>query len=157
MKKSFTILELIIAIMIFSLVYLSMSNVIENLKNSESFIKTFYKQNSFNEKILKTLYLDLINSDNIKIVRRNQNFSTIYIHTTNSLYGLSSPFVVWYVTNSKNLIRIESIDKRLLPIEKTGYLYDFGKVKIFRIFQNKKKYFVFFKNIKPLYFEFYKE
>ena len=157
MKKSFTLLELIIAIMIFSFIYLAMSNVIGNLKTSEDFIKTFYKQNSFNEKILKTLYLDLLNAKYIKVIRRNKNFSTIYIRTTNSLYNLSYPFVVWYVTNSKNLLRIESINKRLLPIEKTGYLYDFGKVNIFRVYKHHKKYLVFFKNKKPLYFEFTKE
>jgi len=156
MKKSFSLIELLISITIFSFVYLVMSNIITELKTSENFIKHNYKKFDYKEKILKTLYMDMLNATYFKIVKRNNTFSTIYLRTTNSLYNLSYPFVVWYVTGSGNLIRVESLNKRFLPLEKIGYLYDFGKVKIFRIYQNKNKFFVFYKHYKPLYFEFYK-
>jgi len=156
MKKSFSLIELLISITIFSFVYLVMSNIITELKTSENFIKHNYKKFDYKEKILKTLYMDMLNATYFKIVKRNNKFSTIYLRTTNSLYNLSYPFVVWYVTGSGNLIRVESLNKRFLPLEKIGYLYDFGKVKIFRIYQNKNKFFIFYKQYKPLYFEFYK-
>jgi len=156
MKKAFSLIELLISIAIFSFVYLVMSNIITELKTSENFIKHNYKEFDYKEKILKTLYMDLLNATYFKIVKRNNEFSTIYLRTTNSLYALSYPFVVWYVTGAGNLIRVESLNKRLLPLERIGYLYDFGKVKIFKIYQNKNKFFIFYKHNKPLYFEFYK-
>jgi hypothetical protein len=100
--------------------------------------------------------MDMLEATFIKVVQRDNRFSTLYLRTENSLYNLSYPFVLWYVTGNGNLIRVESADRRLLPLEKIGYLYDFGKVKIFKIYQKKNRFFIFYKNKKPLYFEFYK-
>ena len=157
MKKSFSLIELLIAITIFAFVYLIMSNIITSLKTSENFIRNFYEKFDYREKILKTLYMDIFNASYIRIVKRDNRFSTLYLRTTNSLYDLSYPFVIWYVTGTGNLVRVESVNKKLLPLDSIGYLYDFGKVNIFRIYRNKNKFFIFLeKNKKPLYFEFYK-
>jgi len=156
MKRSFTLLEMLIAISLFMFVYFVMTNILSDLELSKNFIKKKYEYTSKEEKTLKTLYGDILNATYIKIVKRNKNFTTIYLRTTNSLYNLSYPFVVWYVTNKNNLIRVESINQQLLPLKNTGYLYDFGHVKIFRIFQNKDKFFIFYEKKKPLYFELYK-
>jgi len=156
MKRSFTLLEMLIAISLFMFVYFVMTNILSDLELSKNFIKKKYEYTSQKEKILKTLYGDILNATYIKIVKRNKNFTTIYLRTTNSLYNLSYPFVVWYVTNKNNLIRVESINQQLLPLKNIGYLYDFGYVKIFRIFKNQHKFFIFYDKKKPLYFEFYK-
>jgi prepilin-type N-terminal cleavage/methylation domain-containing protein len=156
MRKSFTLIEMLIAITIFSFIYLVMSDTLGKLKHSEDFIKRHYKKFDKKEKILKTLYMDMLKATFIKVVQRDNRFSTLYLRTENSLYNLSYPFVLWYVTGNGNLIRVESADRRLLPLEKIGYLYDFGKVKIFKIYQKKNRFFIFYKNKKPLYFEFYK-
>ena len=156
MKRSFTLLEMVIAITLFTFVYFVMTNILSSLKLSKDFIKTKYEYTSKEEKTLKALYADILNATYIKIVKRNKNFTTLYLRTTNSLYNLSYPFVVWYVTNKNNLIRVESINQELLPLKNTGYLYDFGDVKIFRIFQNKDKFLIFYKKKKPLYFELYR-
>jgi len=153
MKKAFSLIEVLISIILFGIVYLTITNILSYLKSSNSFLKDFYYNFDKNEKILKTLYLDLLKASSIKIVKKNKNSSTLYITTNNSLYNLSYVYVVWYV-NKGRLIRVESLNKRLLPLDKIGYMYDFGEVKIFRVFRNKNRFFVFYKNDKSFYFNF---
>lgn len=153
MKKAFSLIEVLISIILFGMVYLTITNILSYLKTSNSFLKELYYKFDKNEKILKTLYMDLLEAYNVKIVKKDKNTCTLYIKTNNSLYNLSQVYVIWYV-NKGRLIRVESLDKRLLPLDKIGYMYDFGEVKIFRVFRNKNRFFVFYKNDKSFYFNF---
>ena len=153
MKKAFSLIEVLISIILFGMVYLTITNILSYLKTSNSFLKELYYKFDKNEKILKTLYMDLLEAYNVKIVKKDKNTCTLYIKTNNSLYDLSQVYVIWYV-NKGRLIRVESLDKRLLPLDKIGYMYDFGEVKIFRVFRNKNRFFVFYKNDKSFYFNF---
>ena len=153
MKKAFSLIEVLISIILFGMVYLTITNILSYLKTSNSFLKELYYKFDKNEKILKTLYMDLLEAYNVKIVKKDKNTCTLYILTNNSLYNLSQVYVIWYV-NKGRLIRVESLDKRLLPLDKIGYMYDFGEVKIFRVFKNKNRFFVFYKNDKSFYFNF---
>ncbi|WP_457560782.1 hypothetical protein, partial [Caminibacter sp.] len=83
----------------------------------------------------------------------DNDFNRLYLLTTNSLYGYKGRvFVVWCVVG-KNLVRIESND--LINIPGTYKNLDrFAKdVKIFRIYKNNDRYFIFIKAKKEMFFE----
>ncbi len=156
MKKSFTLIEIIISIMILSILFLAMSGVIKNLKITKEILEKNFLKSSKKELMIKTLYYDLLNAKSIKIVHSlNFDYDRIYLITSNSLYHLIYPNVLWYVSKNKNtLIRIESPYKITLPNTNLFFADKFEqKVKIFKIYKHKNKFLVFIKSNKSLYFE----
>jgi len=144
MKKAFTLIELLLSIVIFTFVYSVMSNILNYLNSSESLIKQTYLKHSKKEKLIKTLYTDILENQTITLIKVNKNISKLDINTTNSLYNLSIPCVQWKVNTKNNLIRIEATS----DIKKGSYYADdFGKVKIFRVFQNFNSFLIFIKFI----------
>ena len=157
MKKSFTLIEVIISIIIFSIIMIFMSNVIDSLNSSVKTLNNNYNKNRFNSYTIKTLYTDILNSDYITLNNKNKNYSILYLKTSNSLYNIAMPYVIWYVSKKDNtLMRLESSKKINLPIkEDKNILLDrfLDNIKIFKIYKNKKKYFIIIKENKTLYFE----
>ena len=156
MKKSFTLIEVMISIVIFSILVLFMSKVVTSLNISLNTINDKYKKENKKSLLVKTLYNDILAKRNIKI-KNSKNYSIVYIQTSNSLYNIPMPYVIWYVSKKDNaLMRLESSKKITLPIniENDFYLDKFtSNVEIFQIYQKKDKFFVFIKTNKEVYFE----
>jgi len=156
MKKSFTLIEVMISIVIFSILVLFMSKVVTSLNISLNTINDKYKKENKKSLLVKTLYNDILAKRNIKI-KNSKNYSIVYIQTSNSLYNIPMPYVIWYVSKKDNaLMRLESSKKTTLPIniENDFYLDKFtSNVEIFQIYQKKDKFFVFIKTNKEVYFE----
>ena len=157
MKKSFTLIEIILALMILSILFLAMNGVIEGLKKTKNLLKNYYFLQKQNELMVKVLYEDILNATYIKIVHsKNSDYDRLYLITSNSLYHLIYPYVLWYVSRNKNtLIRVESPFKISLPSYKLFFLDKFKKnVSLFRIYKKKGKDLIVIKaNNKPIYFE----
>ncbi len=156
MKKSFTLIEVMISIVIFSILVLFMSKVVTSLNISLNTINDKYKKEYKKSLLVKTLYNDILAKRNIKI-KNSKNYSIVYIQTSNSLYNIPMPYVIWYVSKKDNaLMRLESSKKTTLPIniENDFYLDKFtSNVEIFQIYQKKDKFFVFIKTNKEIFFE----
>jgi len=149
MKKSFTLIELLLSILIFSVLILAMSNFINQVRNSQKFIEKYSKNNNY---LLKVLYYDLLNSTNIKIINtKNPNYDRLLLKTSNSLYNLINPYVVWYISNN-SLIRIEDYNISLPGFFPYIDKFD-SKVQIFKIYKKNEKIFVYIKGKKKLFFE----
>jgi prepilin-type N-terminal cleavage/methylation domain-containing protein len=158
MKKSFTLIEILISIAILSVLFLALSNVISYLSNSSLFIKHKYQHTENSDRFLKVLYYDLLDADYINI-KQSKNYSFVKMRTTNSLYRIPKPYVIWYVSkNGNSLMRLESPKDVNLSVEREYYYLDkFAQnVKIFKIYQKNGGYFVYFDNKKPIYYEMYK-
>jgi len=155
MKKAFTLIEVMISVVIFSILILFMSKVVDSLNSSIQSLKTKQLSNIKQKQLTKALYADILEAKTIKIYNKNKNYSVLYIQTANSLYNIAMPYVVWYVSKKdKALMRLESATNIELPVN-DGYLDIFQKgVKIFKIYNNKDKYFVFIKAKKDIFFEF---
>ena len=155
MKKSFTLIELLLSIVILSIMFLGVSNVIKELNKSKNIMDRLYDKNINSNLVYKVLYNDLLNSSNIKI-NNSKNYSNIILQTTNSLYKIPKPYVMWYVSKNKNsLMRLESPTDINLSNLNHYYLDKFlENVKIFKIYLNNNKKFVFIKSDKTIYFEF---
>jgi prepilin-type N-terminal cleavage/methylation domain-containing protein len=156
MKKSFTLIELILAIIIISILILAMNNIIINLKSTKDFLNKILQKNNSKELLIKTLYYDILNATSIKVIPSiDSDYDRVYLQTQNSLYHLIFPYVIWYVSKNKNtLIRIESPFKIKLPDENAFFLDKFQQnVKIFKIIRKNGKNLVFIEAKKPIYFE----
>jgi len=157
MKKSFTLIEILISITILSVLFLALSNVIAYLSNSSVFISKNYEKSKNNNRFLKILYYDLLNADEVAI-RNTKNYSFVKLRTSNSLYRIPKPYVIWYVSKNKNsLMRLESSKDINITDKEDYYLDKFAQnVKIFKIYKKDGKYFVYLNKNKPIYFEMYK-
>jgi len=153
MKKSFTLIELLISVLILSVLFFALSSFISSLKLSQNSIQK--KFDSLKSDTLRVLYYDIINANNVTIENRG-DFVRVFMQTSNSFYNIAKPYVFWYVSKNKNtLIRYES--PKPFGLEKEFYLDKFiQNVKIFKIYKNRGRYFIFLKAKKPIYFEFYK-
>jgi len=143
MKKSFTLIELLISIAIFSILILAMSSVIKEVNSSKEFIIKHYKiQKNY---LVKVLYYDILNASDIKIIHtKNPNYDTIILKTSNSLYKLINPTVTWYISK-RALIRKENAP---FAIDKFNI-----NMKIFKIYKKNSKFFVYADGKEKIFFE----
>jgi prepilin-type N-terminal cleavage/methylation domain-containing protein len=156
MKKSFTLIELMLAIIILSILILAMNHIIVNLKSTKDFLKNYLNKENQNTLFIKTFYYDILNASSIKIIHSfNSNYDRVYLHTNNSLYHLITPYVVWYVSKNQNtLMRIESPFNIKLPDENAFFLDKFKKnVQLFKILRKNGKDLIVIEAKKPVYFE----
>jgi type II secretory pathway component PulJ len=158
MKKSFTLIEILISVMIMSILFLALGDIVKNLNKTKDVLSTIYKRSKKENLALKVLYYDLLNAENIRFTK-NKDICNIYIRTSNSLHNISMPYVFWYVSKNKNtLLRAESVERiNILSKNQNFYLDKFAQnVKIFKVYKKNGKYFVYLETSKPIYFEMYK-
>ena len=156
MKKSFTLIEILLSLIILSILFLAMNNVLNGLKITKKILNNYYISQKLNELLIKTLYADLLNATSIKIIHsKNSDYDRIYMTTSNSLYHLIYPNVLWYVSKNNNtLIRVESPFNINLPNNKLFFLDKFdSNVKLFKIYRKDGKDLIIIKSNKPIYFE----
>ncbi|WP_456480666.1 type II secretion system protein [Nautilia sp.] len=158
MKKSFTLIELLISVVILSILFLALSNVISYSKNSGGVLEKRYEKQLKFDLYMKVLYYDLLNGGEINVTGSG-DYSVVKIRTSNSLHFIPEPYVVWYVSKKHNtLMRLESPEVvNLLKLPPDYYLDKFVQnVKIFKIYVKDGKYFIYMDNGRPIYFEMYK-
>ena len=143
MKKSFTLIELLLSIAIFSILVLAMSNVIKEVNNSKDFLIKHYKNKK--DYLVKVLYYDILDASEIKIIHtKNPDYDKLILKTSNSLYKLINPAVTWYVTK-KALIRKENLKYTIDKFD--------SNMKIFKIYKNKSKFFIYIDGKRKIFFE----
>jgi len=141
MKKSFTLIEVMISVIIFSMLFLVMSNVIKNLNVTKHFLEKYSNKKDY---VVKVLYNDILNSYKIDVIHtKYPNFDRLKLFTTNCFYN-DVCNVLWYVSKNQNrLIRKEGINSDIFKKD----------LKIFKIYRNKGKDLIFIKAKKPIIFE----
>lgn len=141
MKKSFTLIEVMISVIIFSMLFLVMSNVIKNLNVTKHFLEKYSNKKDY---VVKVLYNDILNSYKIDVIHtKYPNFDRLKLFTTNCFYN-DVCNVLWYVSKNQNrLIRKEEINSDIFKKD----------LKIFKIYRNKGKDLIFIKAKKPIIFE----
>jgi len=147
MKKSFTLIEVMISVIIFSMLFLVMTNIIKNIDSSKKILKKYANKKDY---LVKVLYNDILNAYNIKVIHtKYPDFDRLKIFTTNCFYS-DVCYVLWYVSKNQNaLIRREDRNEtRLLNSD------IFKKnVKIFKIYRKNGKDFIFIKSKRAIFFE----
>jgi hypothetical protein len=113
------------------------------LRNSNLHLFKYLEKSTYTLKGSKTLYMDLMHSDDNITINTDNKFHRLTInHTTHSLHGLNAVKVVWLVYKEKNtLLRIEGGEYHL-PLkseERVEIDVITTKVELFKIYKSKKK------------------
>lgn len=109
MRKSFTLIEVIISVSIFSVMLLAMYKTLDLTKHSNTFL--IDKLTSINnlESIKKVIVEDIAESkSSLKIIDGNKKNSKVSFITNNSYHFKSSVSVSYLLSQKNNLIRIET-------------------------------------------------
>lgn len=141
MKKAFTLIEILIAITILSIMMLFLYQSYSSLNISNSFYKNELGQikNGYLKK--KVLYLDfsLANHKQIKILNQDTNEDVVFMQSSNSIHKRHNPYIAYVIHDSK-LYRLESIHEfKEYPLSVGGeYVADsLGAVNSFRTYPSK--------------------
>ncbi len=142
MKKGFTLIEMMIAITIFSMValflYKSYANVNEQNKKYEHLLQKM----AYFEKLKKMVYLDFTLSleNNITIFHEDTTQDSVFFQTSNSIHDRINPFVAYFVKDGI-LYRMETLQKNSYHHlgNAIGDIEMLGKVKSFRVYKALKK------------------
>jgi len=166
LRRSFTLIELLISVGLLSLIIIFLYNSLDMLRRSNSFYEINLKKDEGRHKIFNTIYFDLLRADagtiSIK-TGHEKEFDILSLRSLNSLHRLERPFITYVVSRIDNtLIRIESLFNIKLPLS-----YDLENsvkidkiaidIELFKFFQDIKKENILVsikhKKIDPILFE----
>jgi len=114
-KKSFTLIEILISISLFSIIILFLYQSLNMMTNSNAFYSKKLDTKQKENNIKKILFLDIINkelnsSDVVFLKDRDEN-SILNFKTTNTYHNPFYQNITYMVSSNKNLLRIESKNK----------------------------------------------
>jgi len=141
MKKAFTLLEMMIAISILSIMMLFLYQSNAALQFSNKTYKKEAKEIITINKIREVIYLDfLLSISTVSFHHEKHKADTIFMQTTHSLHRRINPYVTYLVQENK-LYRVESLKKvTKLPLPRDEeYSIDFiTKIKGLDLYKAKK-------------------
>ncbi len=143
MRKAFTLIEMMIAIVIFSVMVIFLYRSYGSLERSNAKYEKIEKGMERFFKVKKTLFLDfsLAVENNITILNQDRNEDVVFVHTSNSLHNRFDPYVA-YVVKEGVLYRIESLRPfREYPFgaDTFGDVDKVASIKRFRVYKALKK------------------
>lgn len=153
-KKGFTLIEMIIAVAIFSLAIILLYDVTNILGKTKDREIASYKQYHKIQELKRLFYQDLIYAAELKIDNAKKR---VIFKTKNSLYGYNNPYV-GYILKKEILYRIESykklsFDLKTSILDSSKILVLFKKCKDIRLFKDSKGVTVFLKIDKEYIFK----
>lgn len=116
MKKAFTLVEILVAVVLLGLISIFISSTImQTKKNNEVFKQQTLKDVRLHV-MRDTLYKDIFEGKDLSI-KGGKKYTILHVKSKNSIYGMSEPYVVWLVLKEDNsLVRLESAKKIVLPL-----------------------------------------
>lgn len=115
MRKAFTLIEMMIAILLFSLMTLFLSSTLQSLHQGSSALNKKVHNNLRESQILQLLLEDIQESDSLQIIP-SPHYISLELHTNSSIYAMSHAYVRWFVDpKRKVLLRSESSFKLSPP------------------------------------------
>ncbi len=138
-RSAFTLVEMMIAITLFSVVMIFLYRSMATVDKSNRFYGDKLAHIATEQSLLKTLYLDLAlaEANSITVNSISKSDDMVFLQTTHVVHTHVMPYVVYMVKNG-HLFRIESYSKLTYPFESgaNALIDDFGEVKKFRLYKN---------------------
>lgn len=105
-KKSFTILEVVISVMLLGLVLLALYKSADLLNRANKKLLQYVEKTILLQRNIQILYKDIIQSNgDIRIMSEDSNFHRLVIgNSRNSIHGLKSAVVTWLVSRNNNAL-----------------------------------------------------
>ena len=146
LKAAFTLIEMLIAISIFSIMMLYLYNTYASLNISNENLKGEVQKIQKIQKIKKVVFLDFTLAlfdprGIVHIDNRDKREDFVFFQTSHSLHRRINPYVT-YVVKNQILYRLESLkkfDSFELPSDAEFDVDELGDVKSFRVYKTTKK------------------
>jgi len=141
MKKAFTLIEILIAITILSIMMLFLYKSYSSLNISNSFYKNELGQikNGYLKKKIFFLDLSLAYKEKVKVLNQDTKEDVLFMQSSNSIHKRHNPYIAYIIQDSR-LCRLESIHEfNEYPLSVGGeYVADcLGEVNSFRVYTSK--------------------
>jgi len=143
LRAAFTLIEMMIAISIFSIMMLYLYKSYSTLNISNDNLKVEVNKIQNIQKIKKIIFLDftlaLFNSVNIDNREKGEDF--VFFQSSHSIHRRINPYITYMVKNQK-LYRLESLKKIStyeLPSDSEFDIELLGEVKNFKVYKTTKK------------------
>jgi len=139
-RAGFTLIELMIAITILSIIMLFLYKSYATLNISNQNLKFESQSVEMIQKIKKVIYLDysLALGNSIVIVNREKNEDFVYMQSTHSIHRRFNPYITYMIKGNK-LYRLESLKpfKEYRLVSDSDFDVDFiADVKSFRVYKS---------------------
>ena len=146
-KKGFTLIEMIIAVAIFSLAMILLYNVINTLNKTKDREIASYKQYHKLQELKRLFYQDLMYATQLQIDNPKKR---VLFKTKNSLYGYNNPYIE-YILKKRILYRVESYRKLSLnptsaELKNTNILLLLNHCNNILFFKNKRGVTIYIKD-----------
>ena len=139
LNRAFTLLEMLIAITIFSLIVLYLYQSLSTLNSTNRFYGEKLNSMSHDQKLLKTIYLDLSTAviRTVNIINEDPFTDIVLMQTAHSVHRRIMPYV-GYIIKEGELFRIESSQKLSYPlsIENEMVVDELGQIQHFRLYSS---------------------
>ena len=167
MKKSFTLLEVVISITIFMILLLFLYKVLEQTKYSNHLLKDKKENIKSTNHLHNIFFEDIAELTKLESISQDKNENSILKFTTSNTYH--NPFftnITYFISRESNLIRMESLTK-FKGYDSPASFYDnvyidvlLKDIKLFEVTQNKENKSIVFavqqKDKKKLFFNTFK-
>ena len=145
MKKAFTLIEMLISISLLSVITIFLYQTYASLQKSNRFYGEELSEASREQKLRKTIYLDLALStpESVKLIHIDKSSDVIILQSSNSVHHRIMPYIA-YMIKDGHLMRIESSEELFYPLsgEEEMVIDDLTELKIFRVFQKENSFLV---------------
>lgn len=142
MRKAFTLIEILVAITVLSIMMLFLYKSHSSLNISNRFYKNELGQikNGYLKKKVVFLDLSLAAKEKTRILNQGPKEDVLFLQSANSIHKRHNPYIAYIVQDSK-LYRLESIHEfKTYPLGTADeYVADFlGEVESFRVYMSKE-------------------
>ncbi|WP_457744489.1 PulJ/GspJ family protein [Sulfurimonas sp.] len=143
LRAAFTLIEMMIAISIFSIMMLYLYKSYSTLNISNNNLKVEVRKIQDIQKIKKVIFLDftLALYNSIKIDNRDKGEDFVFFQSSHSIHKRINPYIT-YMVKDKKLYRLESlkpITTYELPSDEEFDIDLLGTVKSFKVYKTTKK------------------
>lgn len=108
MKKSFTLIEVVISITLFSIILIFMYKTLDLTKHTNKIFDAKIKSNIDINKFKQIIIEDILESKSINRIKKINDFYILELRTNNMYHNVFYKYVYYLVSKKNNLFRIES-------------------------------------------------
>lgn len=145
MKKAFTLIEMLISISLLSVITIFLYQTYASLQKSNRFYGEELSEASREQKLRKTIYLDLALSmpESVKLINIDKTSDVIIMQSSHSVHHRIMPYIA-YMIKDKHLMRIESSEELFYPLsgKEEMVIDDLTQLTAFRIFQKENSFLI---------------
>jgi len=108
-KKSFTLIEMLISITLFSIIIIFLYDTLDLSKKANKFFYSKLELSKEQVKLKKLFFEDIINSDkNTIIIHEDKNKNSILSMKSNNIFHNNfNNYITYFISKENNLLRIE--------------------------------------------------